>query len=129
MKIIYQLVGKLLHIYQEIENELFLLYIFTCERTNLSSTNDFLSFDNATLGGKLSLLKKLKIIEDSSDIVVLEYIKNERNFLVHSFFIDDNILSESKICEKKKLLKKLQSEAEIIKKALANLLKDIQKVN
>ena len=129
MKIIYQLVGKLLHIYQEIENELFLLYIFTCERTNLSSINDFLSFDNATLGGKLSLLKKLKIIEDSSDIVVLEYIKNERNFLVHSFFIDDNILSESKICEKKKLLKKLQSEAEIIKKALANLLKDIQKVN
>ena len=129
MKIIYQLVGKLLHIYQEIENELFLLYIFTCERTNLSSIKDFLSFDNATLGGKLSLLKKLKIIEDSSDIVVLEYIKNERNFLVHSFFIDDNILSESKICEKKKLLKKLQSEAEIIKKALANLLKDIQKVN
>lgn len=129
MKIIYQLVGKLLHIYQEIENELFLLYIFTCKRTNLSSINDFLSFDNATLGGKLSLLKKLKIIEDSSDIVVLEYIKNERNFLVHSFFIDDNILSESKICEKKKLLKKLQSEAEIIKKALANLLKDIQKVN
>lgn len=129
MKIIYQLVGKLLHIYQEIENELFLLYIFTCERTNLSSINDFLSFDNATLGGKLSLLKKLKIIEDSSDIVVLEYIKNERNFLVHSFFIDDNILSKSKICEKKKLLKKLQSEAEIIKKALANLLKDIQKVN
>ena len=124
MRKIYELVGCLIHLYQTIEGELFLLYAHSSNFEEIDKFDDvtikkFLDFDKSTLGKKLHTIKQLKIIESENDIDILEYINKQRNVLVHNFFLENIPEAEVKLLQ-------MQNEAQLIERALRGLLKDLE---
>ena len=128
MEKLYILTGSLLHLYQNIENELFLIYSHRNGINNIADVTDskidiigkISNFDKVPLGNKI---KKSETFFTKDEIDVLNYIKEQRNFLVHEFFIDTSIASTAKLLEKNEQLQQMKQDAILIEKALRTLIK------
>ncbi|MBQ8395148.1 MAG: hypothetical protein IJX49_06205 [Clostridia bacterium] len=126
MKKLYELVGSLLHLYQNIENDLSFVYAYyngINYKNDVELRKSILDLNKTTLGNKI---KKLEKFFPKSENDILNYIKEQRNFLVHDFFIDETINSSTQILDKKEQLLQMLNDAKLIEKALRGLIKDLQ---
>lgn len=114
MQEIYISIGKLVHRFQELEETLLLILV----SDNTKECSENFIFEERTLGAKISKTKELHIFESANDPLVLDYIKNKRNWLIHSFFTSFNFSKEEDKLKAKEVLSALKDEAELIVKAV-----------
>ena len=136
MKEIYCLIGELIQIFQKIEENLALLmYCHNIHQPNISEkTRDlaihkWATMSQSTFGKKLKDIEELKLFEEKNDIIVLDYIKTKRNYIAHSFFLDNDFKSESDIYKKTAELIQLKKDSIMIQKALKLILNNFIKNN
>ncbi|MBQ8885665.1 MAG: hypothetical protein IJY62_04810, partial [Clostridia bacterium] len=92
-------------------------------KNDVELRKSILDLNKTTLGNKI---KKLEKFFPKSENDILNYIKEQRNFLVHDFFIDETINSSTQILDKKEQLLQMLNDAKLIEKALRGLIKDLQ---
>lgn len=115
MEKIYNLVGKLLREFQELEENL--SYIVYRMDTESGKKNAILVF-NKSLGGKIRYIEKENSFGEN-DITVFDYLKEKRNYLVHEFFID--LREKEDLSEKEKELSDLMENVNLINSALLRM--------
>lgn len=114
MEKIYNLTGKLLRAFQELENNLsYIVYRKDKEIGKKDATYIF----NKSMGIKIKYIEKEKSF-DKNDIVIFDYLRERRNYLVHEFFID---LREENLIEKEKELSDMIENVNLINSALLGM--------
>lgn len=138
MESIYNLVGKNIESFQKLENNLALLIYFSylpnecelCTNNKFGAREKALEewdkADKATLGCKLKRIEELKIFETDNDIMVLSFLTDKRNYIVHNFFTNNTFITNPDIESHKKELLEIYKWNEIINTALIRML---QKIN
>ena len=82
--------------------------------------------EKLTLGQKLPQVFSLRKM-GAQDQLVLNYIKDQRNYFVHQFFIDHDFGTKERILAAQFELEELKGHLQLINRAIKNMLKD--KVN
>lgn len=131
---IYLLYGKVMHEFQKLEDYLYLLIYCTYKKSFKKFTKEkFLKLlENAeknTLGGKIKELNQLKIFEAKNDIIVLNFLKNNRNHLAHYFFIENELKTEQEQLTKETELYTMLSHTALINKALTKMIIEQNKLS
>ena len=120
---IYILIGQLLQSFQKIEEYLslsiFFLFDEGAQGTNLK---DFLGTEDKTFGAKLASIRNLQFFKQS-DLTILEYIKNQRNYIAHHYFLEHSFICEQDIVQATDELSSLLKDTQLIECALKNCLK------
>ncbi len=132
MDTIYSLVGKCIQLFQMLENCLALLiYYHECDTISedkklakqiaLQHWNDY---DTKTLGEKLHRIKKLNFWESENDLLVFDYLRSNRNFLVHKYFFENDFDTSEQIKENIRQLETIFKDVSFIVTALEKMLAD-----
>lgn len=134
MNEIYFLIGKLIQSFQTLENSLALLvYFHFCDKTCISKNNqkqalkELLAMNEKTLGQKLSKIKSIKLFESESDLNVLSFIKDKRNYIAHHFFNDNEFGTKADIELRKIELLEIAHNTDMINMALLRMVEDCRK--
>lgn len=53
-------------------------------------------YGRKTLGAKLDKIKELRVWEHEHNIIVFDYLRKSRNYVVHQFFLKNNIDTPNK---------------------------------
>lgn len=128
MNRIYNCVGKLLQIYQKIEQKCELLIYCDTVQTEKDEQKRALKFfdliDKKTFGLKLKSLKNNDVI-DTESFDILDYLRGRRNYLVHEFFIEEKLenIKQIKFAENK--LNEMYYDAKMIDSALFGVIQDL----
>lgn len=131
MEEIYNLVGKNLEKYQELENNLqLLLYCYYLEnekKGELELKEKVLKRlvkleDKKEMGKKLEAIKDFRVLEDEKDICVLKYIKDNRNYLAHEFFAENEFNTKEKIEKHKNKLQQMYKDTKLIVDAISKMI-------
>ena len=121
---IYRLVGQLIYHFQIVEQHISLLvYKKSTDATlNSKSRKDinsiFNDIYNKTFGHKLNKIKRLNILDTNTDTIVLEYIKNKRNYIVHNFFTENSFNTITDIDTHTNELTQILHDTEIVATAI-----------
>ncbi len=125
---VYNLVGNLVDEFQRIEKYLELLVLCNdCEEyieqgkiVNVWLFQNWDSISKKPMGEKLKAVYEIDILRKKDDKLVLDYIKEKRNYIVHSFFVDNKDCNEDKIKE----LLFIKKEVEIVRGALEKFVRE-----
>lgn len=129
MDILYNLVGRNICIFQKIEMHLALLIYCNynearCDNRRLVALKQYAEIDDKSLGIKIEKIRALKIFESENDITILNFLKDERNYIAHNFFIENNFNNDDDIEMHKNELLQILREAELIEKALNKMVSE-----
>lgn len=131
MEKIYLYIGQIISDIQKVEECLGVLATFKGYKQLTQDKEitekelaELLQIDRKTLGEKLKKLEEFKVFENKDDITILRYIKAKRNYLVHSFFLDNKFDSPLEIEKGKNELIQFQSDVHLILKALKGFTSD-----
>ena len=127
---IYLLLGKCLQIFQMLEESLALLiYYHECNAIQTDKTTAkknalslWVEYDRKTLGAKLDKIKELKVWEHEHDIIVIDYLRQNRNYVVHRFFLENDIDTPEQVQHSTTQLETIFKDASLIVKVLGRLL-------
>ena len=126
MENLFLLVGKSLKVFQQLEKNI-KLFVYCTNKindNNLYSVNevyeDYLRIESKSLGVAINELYSLGAINSKEDKEVLDFIKNERNYIAHKVF-NDNTTTENK----ENRINYIINYVEIINRALEKMIKNI----
>lgn len=132
MNEVYRLVGEILHRFQNIETyftlsvykiSLDLPYDNNLHKRILST---FYKMQDKTFGQKLETIKNIGTLGICDDIVVLEYLRDKRNYVAHDFFSANEFNTTQDIETRKKELLQILQDTKIIEKAIRRAICDIR---
>jgi len=132
MENIYNLVGKTIEEFQRLE-EMLALIVYFCrlEKSKIAidinkakekALIEFAKLDKKPLGEKLKKIEGLKFFEEENDIIVLNFLRDKRNYVAHNFFLKNTFNSESDIISRENELMDIRKWSKLINSALIRLL-------
>ena len=127
---IFNLVGRLIKEFQELENNLALLvYLYNCKQKgcmpsgfNKDGLKIYFNLSEATLGRKLKEIREMNMFEDEYDFVVLNFLKDKRNYIVHTFFSENKLSSNAEMNFAKEQLNLRLKEAKLVSNAIDRMI-------
>ena len=139
MNEIYNLIGRIIHTFQELEDHLAILvycHFYGQHRGVYNEIHNialeqYAKMDKATLGQKLhQALKENLMTKDEEDYMVLDYLTVKRNNIVHHYFID-NIFFDQRNIERSRIeLTELLQQAQLVEKAYNRMmLSELQRLD
>ena len=134
---IYLLLGKCLQVFQMLEESLALLiYYHECNAVQTDKTTAkknalrlWEEYDRKTLGAKLDKIIELKVWEHKHDIIVFDYLRQSRNYVVHRFFLENDFDTPEEMQDHIKQLETIFGDTSLLVKALGRMLDDIKADN
>lgn len=139
MNEIYNLIGKIIHAFQELEEHLaILVYCHYYEHNDKkysdirkTAIEQYSKMDGATLGQKLhQILCQNLMSKSDEDYIVLEYLTNRRNYIAHNFFVENSFKEQSDIDEKLIELTELLQQVQLVEKGYGRMLRaELQHLN
>ena len=126
MENLFLLVGKSIETFQRLEQNIKLV-VYCVNKTNnsgfysnIEDYEDYLRIESKSLGVAINELYSIGAINSKEDKEVLDFIKNERNYIAHNIFNDNNTTEN-----KETRVKLIIDYVEIINRALEKMIKNI----
>lgn len=131
MNEIYNLIGKIIKEFQELEEHLAILVYChyyakrgkRFEDIRRNALEQYAKIDSVTFGQKLGQMLDKKIMsKQDNDYWILDYLKEKRNYIAHNFFVENKFEEQSDIDKREKELAELLQQVQLVEKGYGRMM-------